>query len=227
MAISKMVITVIITSYRDINMIQLHDYLSSIPAAITSLKPWVIPSQIPSIISNLIKSLSDEYVISNGNAVHRTATIESGAILKSPYIIGPNCFIASYAYLRGGVWLESDVIIGPACEIKSSLILRESKAAHFNFIGDSIIGKNVNIEAGAIIANYRNELASKEIVCFVDQKKITTGIHKFGAILGDECKIGANAVLAPGTILKPKTIVGRLTLIDDSKRTQVVTDYKI
>lgn len=198
-------------------MIQLSDYLSAIPSAIISLEPWIIPTQLPSIISNFIKNLSDEYVISNGNAVHRTATIEPGAILKSPYVIGPNCFIASYAYLRGGVWLESDVIIGPACEIKSSLILRGSKAAHFNFIGDSIIGRNVNIEAGAIVANYRNELASKEIICFVDQKKITTGIDKFGAILGDECKIGANAVLAPGTVLKPRTIVGRLTLIDHNK----------
>lgn len=199
-------------------MIQLSHYISSIPSAITSFEPWIIPTKLPTIISNLIKNLSDQYVINNGNAVHRTAMIEPGAILKSPYIIGPNCFIASYAYLRGGVWLESDVIIGPACEIKSSLILKGSKSAHFNFIGDSIIGRDVNIEAGAIVANYRNELASKEIVCFVDQKKITTGIDKFGALLGDECKIGANAVLAPGTILKPKTIVDRLALIDHIKQ---------
>jgi len=198
-------------------MIQLSDYFSAIPSEIISLEPWVIPSQLSSIIPNLIKNLSDEYVISNANAVHPTATIEPGVILKSPYVIGPNCFIASNAYLRGGVWLESDVIIGPACEIKSSLILRGSKAAHFNFIGDSIIGRNVNIEAGAIVANYRNELANKEIICFVDQKKITTGIDKFGAILGDDCKIGANAVLAPGTVLTPGTIVGRLTLIDHNK----------
>jgi bifunctional N-acetylglucosamine-1-phosphate-uridyltransferase/glucosamine-1-phosphate-acetyltransferase GlmU-like protein len=200
-------------------MIQLSDYLSSIPPTITSCEePWLIPAQIPSMISNLIKNLtSDEYIINNGNAVHRTAMIEPGAILKSPYIIGPNCFIASYAYLSGGVWLDSDVIIGPACEIKSSLILKGSKAAHFNFIGDSVIGKNVNIEAGAIIANYRNELACKEIVFFIDKKKITTGVDKFGAILGDECKIGANAVLAPGTLLKPQTIVGRLALIDSKE----------
>ncbi len=198
-------------------MIQLSDYLASIPFAINLEKPWNIPIQLPLIISNVIKTLSDEYTINNGNAVHRTAIIEPGAILKSPYIIGPNCFIASYAYLRGGVWLESDVIIGPACEIKSSIVLRGSKAAHFNFIGDSIIGRNVNIEAGAIVANYRNELASKEVICFVDQEKIKTGVDKFGALLGDDCKIGANAVLAPGTILKPRTVVGRLTLIDASR----------
>lgn len=199
-------------------MILLSDYLSFIPLEISSLKPWIIPTQIPTIISEVIKSLSNEYIISDGNAVHSTATIEPGAILKPPYIIGPNCFIASYAYLRGGVWLESDVILGPACEIKSSLILKGSKAAHFNFIGDSIIGRSVNIEAGAIIANYRNESVNKEIICFYEQKKMSTGVDKFGAILGDGCKIGANAVLAPGTILKPETIVGRLTLIDNHKQ---------
>lgn len=199
-------------------MILLSDYVSFIPPAMSSLTPWMIPSQLPSIISDVIKSLSNEYLISEGTAVHHTATIEPGAILKPPYIIGPHCFIASYAYLRGGVWLESDVIIGPACEIKSSLILRESKAAHFNFIGDAIIGRRVNIEAGAVIANYRNELVNKEIVCFSDQEKMTTGVDKFGAIVGDGCKIGANSVLAPGTILKPETVVGRLTLIDDHKQ---------
>ena len=198
-------------------MFLLSDYLSFIPSEMTLLNPWTIPTQLPLVISRLIKTLPEEYVIRSGNAIHHTAIVEPGAILKSPYIIGPNCFIASYAYLRGGIWLESDVIIGPACEIKSSLILKGSKAAHFNFIGDSIIGRNVNIEAGAIIANYRNELMDKEIICFSEQKKISTGVDKFGAILGDGCKIGANAVLAPGTLLKPETIVGRLALIDDRK----------
>jgi NDP-sugar pyrophosphorylase family protein len=197
-------------------MIQLSDYLSYILPEIASLKPWIIPIQIPSIISKLIADLPNDYIISNGNAVHRTAIIESHATLKSPYFIGPNCFIASYAYLRGGVWLESDVTIGPSSEIKSSLIFKGSKAAHFNFIGDSIIGRAVNIEAGAIIANYRNELTNKEIICLIEQERIRTGVDKFGSLIGDECKIGANAVLAPGTILKPKTIVRRMELVDQT-----------
>lgn len=195
-------------------MIKLFDYISHTFPTISSLEPWAACNQSSYIISSLFFQLSDEYIVSNGNAVHQTAIIEVGAILKPPCIIGPNCFIASYAYLRGGVWLDSNVTIGPSCEIKSSFIFSDSKAAHFNFIGDSVIGRNVNIEAGAIIANYRNELDDKEIICVVNSKAIKTGINKFGALVGDECRIGASSVLAPGTILKPKTIVNRLALVD-------------
>jgi bifunctional N-acetylglucosamine-1-phosphate-uridyltransferase/glucosamine-1-phosphate-acetyltransferase GlmU-like protein len=149
-----------------------------------------------------------------GIAVHETATVEQGAVLKAPCIIGPDCFIAAYAYLRGGVWLDRGVITGPSVEIKSSLIGKGSKAAHFNFVGDSVIGSGVNIEAGAIIANYRNERADKEIVCFDGERLIRTGRDKFGSLVGDDCRIGANAVLAPGTILAPATVVPRLALVE-------------
>lgn len=195
-------------------MIKISDYIYNFSLFATSIEPWNLCIQADKIISNLFSKLSDEYVISNGNAINKTAIIEAGAILKPPCIIGPNCFVAAYAYLRGGVWLESNVIIGPSCEIKSSFICSNSKAAHFNFIGDSVIGRDVNIEAGAIIANYRNELEDKEIICLIDNYKIKIGINKFGSLIGDGCRIGANAVLAPGTILQPRIIVQRLTLID-------------
>lgn len=195
-------------------MIQISDYISNFSLPVASIDPWKLCTRADEVISNMFSKLSDEYVISNGNAIHKTAIIEAGVILKSPCIIGPNCFVAACAYLRGGVWLESNVIIGPSCEIKSSFIFSNSKAAHFNFIGDSIIGRNVNIEAGAIVANYRNEMEDKEIICVIDGQKIATGINKFGSLVGDDCKIGANAVLSPGSILKPQTIVRRLALVD-------------
>jgi bifunctional N-acetylglucosamine-1-phosphate-uridyltransferase/glucosamine-1-phosphate-acetyltransferase GlmU-like protein len=195
-------------------MIKLSNYISNILPSLASLKPWDVCNKASAIVTSLQDQLSGEYVISNGNAIHKAAIVEAGAILKSPCIVGPNCFIASYAYLRGGVWLDEGVILGPSCEIKSSFVFSGSKAAHFNFIGDSIIGRNVNIEAGAIIANYRNEMDDKEIVCVIEDKKVKTGCDKFGSLVGDGCKIGANSVLAPGTILLPQTVVKRLALVD-------------
>jgi acetyltransferase-like isoleucine patch superfamily enzyme len=44
-----------------------------------------------------------------------------------------------------------------------------------------------------------------------------TGCDKFGALLGDECRIGANAVLAPGAVLKPASVVGRGQVLDDEQ----------
>lgn len=195
-------------------MIKISDYITDVIPEISGCLPWDACRDSETIISELIKRLPDAYILSNGVAVHKSTVIENGAVLKPPAIIGASCFIASYAYLRGGVLLDSNVIIGPSTEIKSSFMFGGSKAAHFNFIGDSIIGSNVNIEAGAIIANYRNELDDKEIICSVDNHKVRTGVNKFGSLIGDKCRIGANSVLAPGTILKQNSIVKRLELVD-------------
>ncbi|EIM25617.1 LbetaH domain-containing protein [Microvirga lotononidis] len=69
----------------------------------------------------------------------------------------------------------------------------------------------MNLEAGSILANHRNELPDPTIVILYEGTSIETGALKFGAIVGDGCRIGSNAVLAPGTILPAKTVVQRLS----------------
>jgi bifunctional N-acetylglucosamine-1-phosphate-uridyltransferase/glucosamine-1-phosphate-acetyltransferase GlmU-like protein len=135
-------------------------------------------------------------------------------VLKGSGIIGARCFVASGSYLRGGAYLAEDCIIGPNSELKSSVMFAGSKIAHLNFVGDSIVGSGVNIEAGAIIANYRNELADKRIRILSDGVIIDTGVDKFGALVGDHVRIGANSVIAPGAVILPETKIGRLQLID-------------
>ncbi len=134
-------------------------------------------------------------------------------------MIGPGCFLGAGSYLRGGVFLESGVKIGPGVELKSCLIFSATTIAHLNFIGDSIIGSRVNIEAGAIIANHRNETADKRILIRSNASIIDTGIEKFGALVGDGVRIGANSVVAPGALLHPGLVVPRLALIDQSPST--------
>jgi NDP-sugar pyrophosphorylase family protein len=108
------------------------------------------------------------------------------------------------------------VKIGPGCEIKASVICSDSTVAHFNYIGDSLIGSGVNMEAGAVIANHYNERSDKRILVTNGKETIDIGIEKFGALVGDRCKIGANAVLSPGTVLKPDYVVRRLELIEQT-----------
>jgi bifunctional N-acetylglucosamine-1-phosphate-uridyltransferase/glucosamine-1-phosphate-acetyltransferase GlmU-like protein len=93
-------------------------------------------------------------------------------------------------------------------------VFRGTKLAHFNFVGDSVLGEAVNLEAGSIVANHRNERADKRVAFTFDGTVIDTGVEKFGALAGDRCRIGANAVIAPGAVLKPDTIVARLALVD-------------
>lgn len=101
--------------------------------------------------------------------------------------------------------------------MKSSFVFSGVKLAHFNFVGDLILGRNVNLEAGSIIANYRNERENKDILVNNRGKLINTGIQKFGALVGDNSRIGVNAVIAPGAIMLPGTVLNRLALLDQEK----------
>lgn len=203
-------------------MIRLTDYIAPISqsclAPWADLAPWALVSQAPAIVRQLLTELpADEYLIQDEIAIHRTATVEAGALLKPPLIIGAHCFIASGSLLRGGCWLDEHCIIGPGAELKTSFVFSGSKLAHFNFVGDSVLGQGINLEAGSIVANYRNERDDKEVLVRVDGALQRTGCDKFGALLGDQCRIGANAVLAPGALLKPASVVGRGQVFDAEK----------
>ena len=183
-------------------------------------QPWNITDDLKDIITKMILMLDDNYHIDNNIAIHKTAIIESGAVIKSPAIIGENCFVGANAYFREGVYLDKSVKIGPGCEIKNSIICSGTAVAHFNYIGNSIIGRNVNFEAGSIAANHYNERAFKKISVLYRSQIIQTNVEKFGSLVGDNSKIGANAVLSPGTILEKNSIVKRLELIEQIRDKQ-------
>jgi UDP-N-acetylglucosamine diphosphorylase / glucose-1-phosphate thymidylyltransferase / UDP-N-acetylgalactosamine diphosphorylase / glucosamine-1-phosphate N-acetyltransferase / galactosamine-1-phosphate N-acetyltransferase len=198
-------------------MIMLTDYLKSIARVLPThvLKsPWTIAQRMEEIAFEKVKACGDDFILKGNIAIHKTARIEEGVVMKGPIVVSADCFIAAHAYLRAGVICDRNVIIGPGCEVKSTIILEKSTLAHFNFAGDSIIGSNVNLEAGAIIANHHNDRDNKEVFVMLKGNVVPTGSQKFGALIGDNCKIGANAVLSPGTILTPQTIVSRLALVN-------------
>jgi NDP-sugar pyrophosphorylase family protein len=177
-------------------------------------KPWNITNDLKTIIEKMILDLGEDYTIEDNIAIHKTATIENNVTIKKPAIIGENCYIGANAYFREGVYLDQSVKIGPGCEIKNSIICSGTAIAHFNYIGNSIIGRNINFEAGSIAANHYNERTNKKISVLYDGKIIETNSDKFGSLVGDNSRIGANAVLSPGTILVKNSIVKRLELIE-------------
>lgn len=183
-------------------------------AAIAEMAPWAATSNLERIIAEAIAGLPSSYRVSGGLAVHESAVVEEGATLKGSLIIGPHCLVARTAYLRGGVFMDEACIVGPGAELKTTIMLGGSKLAHLNFVGDSVLGQGVNIEAGAIIANYRNERSDKRIRFNYEGVVIDTGVDKFGAVVGDHVRVGANAVIAPGAALRPGAIVARLALVD-------------
>lgn len=176
--------------------------------------PWELLDGLDEKLGRAIAALGAAYAVSGGVAVHVTARVDPTATIKAPVIIGPECFVGPHTLLRGGVWLMEGASVGPGVEIARSVVGERTALAHFNFVGDSVLGAEVNMEAGAVIANHYNERTDKTVHALVDGTKVSTGTTKFGALVGDGCKIGANAVLSPGTMLTPQSVVGRLELVD-------------
>lgn len=177
--------------------------------------PWELTACAEAIVRNVLNNLSpNDFEIVGDVAIHRSAVVEAGAILKGPLVLGAGCFVASGAYLRGGNWLERDCSLGPGVELKSSFLFAGVKLAHFNFVGDSIIGEQVNMEAGSIVCNYRNERQGGEVRVRWKGGLQGLGHRKFGALIGDHGRVGANAVIAPGALLRPDQVVQRASLID-------------
>lgn len=124
--------------------------------------------------------------------------VEFGTVIKGPVYIGKNCKIGPQACIRPGTIICDNAEIGRA-EVKNSIIFPGVKAHHVCYIGDSIIGSNVNIAVGVQTLNVRND--NKDVMVYVKNEKYSTGTRKFGAVVGDNCKLAGNSVLNPGTLI--------------------------
>ena len=107
-------------------------------------------------------------------------TIKSSTILSSK--VGARTTIGPYAYLRPKSVLGEDVKIGDFVEVKNAEIGNGSIASHLSYIGDAVVGKNVNIGCGVVFVNY-------------------DGKNKFKSIVEDNAFIGSNSnLVAPVTV---------------------------
>jgi bifunctional N-acetylglucosamine-1-phosphate-uridyltransferase/glucosamine-1-phosphate-acetyltransferase GlmU-like protein len=89
--------------------------------------------------------------------------------------------------------------------MKGSILLDGAKAPHFAYVGDSILGRDVNLGAGTKLANLK--VIPGSITITAGNKRYKTGRRKLGAILGDGTETGCNSVTSPGTLLGPHSIV--------------------
>ena len=111
-----------------------------------------------------------------GDQCRIVSSVVEEAILESDVHVGP------FSHLRPGTYLESEVRIGNFGEIKNSRIGRATKSGHFSYIGDAVVGSNVNIGAGSITCNY-------------------DGQEKHRTVIGDDVFIGCDTMMvAPVTI---------------------------
>lgn len=142
-----------------------------------------------------------------GEGIHigRGVLVEPGALIKGPALIGDHSEIRQAAYLRGYCLIGRRCVVGHATEVKHAVFLDEAKAGHFAYLGDSILGEEVNLGAGTKCANLR--FVPGKVMVRAGQEKLDSGLHKFGAILGDRVQTGCNAVTSPGTVLGPDSML--------------------
>ena len=108
-----------------------------------------------------------------------------------------NVTIGPYARLRPGTILEKGAKVGNFVEVKKTRIGQNSKVNHLSYIGDSQLGKNVNIGAGTITCNY-------------------DGVKKSKTIIKDKAFIGSNTSLVAPVIINEQSVVGAGSVITRS-----------
>ncbi|MBN2456746.1 MAG: NTP transferase domain-containing protein [Sedimentisphaerales bacterium] len=128
--------------------------------------------------------------------IGQDTVIEPFTYIHGQVKIGQNCRVGPFAYLRSGTLLGDDVVLGVFTEIKNSTLADGVRARHLSYLGDASVGRNVNIGAGTITANFDGQK-----ICRTD--------------IGNDCYIGSGAMLiAPlslrdGSHIKPGIVVSQ------------------
>jgi UDP-N-acetylglucosamine diphosphorylase / glucose-1-phosphate thymidylyltransferase / UDP-N-acetylgalactosamine diphosphorylase / glucosamine-1-phosphate N-acetyltransferase / galactosamine-1-phosphate N-acetyltransferase len=142
-----------------------------------------------------------------GPEVHigKGTVVEAGVVIKGPAWIGERCEIRSGAYIREHVIIGDESVIGNSSELKNALLIHQVQVPHFNYVGDSVLGTGAHLGAGVILSNFK--LAGNSIVIKEEGESYETGLRKFGAIIGDHAEIGCHAVLNPGSLIGPRSMI--------------------
>lgn len=167
-----------------------------------------LKGQITDMLADVGENLREGVSIdSTKGIVHidESAIIEPFVHIIGPAYIGPKAAIRQGAYIREYSWICANSLVGHSSETKHSILLPGSKAPHFNYVGDSVLGPRVNLGAGVKLSNLRND--GGEVHTRIDGERIPTGLRKFGAIIGEDSQLGCNAVTNPGVVLGPRCMV--------------------
>ena len=135
--------------------------------------------------------------------IRKGARLSPGVVLEGPLYLGEGVEVRPGAYLRGGVWVGDGAVVGANTEVKRAILLPRAKAPHLNYVGDSILGADVNLGAGTILSNFRHD--GGMIHLKVGGETRSTGRRKLGAVLGDGVMTGCNCVLHPGVVVGRET----------------------
>ena len=178
-------------------------------------------------IKSGVKMTAPETVFfSKSTKIGKNVTIDPYVVISDNVSLGNNVRILSFSHLEG-VKIESNVNVGPYArlrpgtilksgskvgnfvEVKKSIIGKNSKLSHLSYVGDSKLGKKVNIGAGTITCNY-------------------DGVKKMKTISDDDVFVGSNTSLVAPIKLEKKSVIGAGSVITKkvSKKALALTRAK-
>jgi bifunctional UDP-N-acetylglucosamine pyrophosphorylase/glucosamine-1-phosphate N-acetyltransferase len=133
--------------------------------------------------------------------IGQDTVIEPFVYIQGAVRIGRGCRVGPFAFLRDGSVLEDDVVLGVFTEIKNATLADGVRARHHSYLGDADIGRNVNVGAGSITANFDGEQINRTVV-------------------GDDCYIGSGAVLVAPLTLQAgaRVAAGKVVSQDDADK---------
>jgi bifunctional UDP-N-acetylglucosamine pyrophosphorylase / glucosamine-1-phosphate N-acetyltransferase len=149
--------------------------------------------------------------IGPNTTMHGDCTVGDNSSVIHSYVvdsqIGTNCIVGPFAHLRDGSKIEDKVLVGNFVEVARTTIDSDSKAKHLSYLGDSQVGKSVNIGAGTIIANY--DSVNKEKAKTIIGDRASTGSN---SVLVSPVKVGDEALIAAGTVVSEDIPAGALAI---------------
>ncbi len=173
------------------------------------MAPWntsIIPETV-----NIDANVNIKGVVHFGENVH----VGSGTTIVGPCYIGNNVYIGNNALIRKNSSIGPNCKIGYGTEIKNAVLFGNSAVGRLSFIGDSVLGENVQLGSNTVTVNY-NTLGEAIFYNPLKGKAIETKLDKLGAFIGDNSIVGTGHRIAPGTPFFPGTTISDLVSISHS-----------
>ena len=144
-------------------------------------------------------AVSEDATLDGTVVVEAGATVKPGVVIEGSVYVDAGATVGPNAYVRGATYLGPDARVGHAVEVKNSVLLAGATVGHLSYVGDSVLGRDVNFGAGTTVANLRHD--GDTVRTTVKGERVDTGRRKLGVICGDAVKTGINTALNAGLVL--------------------------
>ncbi len=175
--------------------------------------PFEALAKIGDYIKALGPTLDTEIYENKGENIWiaKSAKVAPSASITGPCIIGENTEVRHCAFIRGNALVGNNCVVGNSTELKNVVLVDTVQVPHYNYVGDSVLGKRSHMGAGSITSNVKSD--KTPVVIKSGTEALNTGLKKVGAVLGDGVEVGCGSVLNPGTVIGKNTNVYPLSSV--------------